>query len=445
MVTPLITVCALFGIFISFKINAKSSLMILSSLLVILFYFTYLTWGGIYTRNLISIIPLISILAGLTLSYLYKFMVKLFPQKYLCSTLFVIVLLVILLNSLGNIFVHIEYYLKPWSMTVMKNWLEINLEPDTALAIFNWDKQILLPNDKFKNIKYISLDPNYLYNLAELQEAGANRAILGLDFPSHRAVWWIHDQKINPYLNYRDLSSNLFTILSFRELINLTIFSAVKPWQAPDNNYVFVRIPPKISFNSQVINEYHFNQREEFDRWQKIDGFLGKGNNLNWDKEEGKELKGSLHISNKKTLYPFIRLISPPFSVDTNYAYQANVWVKSSPEINSQKRNGFLRIDFYQNLPLVWNESTTSLLTNLSTRYFGDDNWKKLTISAKPPPNAKFATISFQVENPISSDFWIDDIFIQKSIKKVSLPGRKNNEFMPIFDEELFPLSTGNM
>lgn len=264
-----------------------------------------------------------------------------------------------------------------------------------------------------------------------------------MDIPSSNAEWWIKNQSIPQNKNYNNISNNLFTILALKELSKNTILSAVKPWQAPDHNYLFVKIPPKLEFNGKKLYEYHFQSQDESLSWHRVDGFAGSGNNLDFDQLEGHTKLSSLHLRGTKTLYPVIRFISPPFPIKVGFGYKVQAWVKSSPVLQSEP-NGFLRIDFYQNLPQKWNEETRSLSSSLSERYLSGSGWKNLEVAAVADSQANFATVSFQISPLFSNDFWIDDINISESERKIFLlqdPGVYEQQF----HEELLPYSIGNM
>lgn len=148
----------------------KSTLLILSLIVPMLLYFTFSTWGGIYTRNLISMIPFLAIFAGIFLSWLYQKISKFIANIYLGKLTFLLFLCLLLFVSFQNIYIHTQYYLKPWSMTIIRKWFYDHIPVNSLIAINEWDQQILFPGDTLKNkVKFIPLEPNKLYSLAELQ------------------------------------------------------------------------------------------------------------------------------------------------------------------------------------------------------------------------------------------------------------------------------------
>ncbi len=296
----------------------------------------------------------------------------------------------------------------------------------------------------FDRFERIYLNINSDYDLAELQAEQANYALIGLDVISENDCWWMPHMELYGFKFWSDRSlylSNQFPALAVNELTRQTVSSAVKPWQAPDNNYVFVRIPEAVNFPKKLIKDYHFNNLSDYENWYRIDGSGGQGTKLIFDPNTGYLSNGSLEIQHFSPKYQLVRFVSKTFPVAPNFGYRVEAFVKSQVNLDKNSRDGFLRLDFYNTQILNINETTIGIKTDLSERYFGLRNWKKLSVSGIAPNNAKYATVSFEVSDPSAIDFWLDDVSIFQSQTATT----ENNNIYQIPEEVLYPYSPAGL
>ena len=219
--------------------------------------------------------------------------------------------------------------------------------------------------------------------------------------------------------------------MSANELFESTLHSSIKPWQAPDNNYVFAKIPPKLKAKYKLISAYAFKMGKNIVIGKKIGGLI---ENID---------SGSLKLTFPNSFYPFVRWESPVFSVEGGHVYKVKALVRSDATTDLKNRDGFLRLDFYATAPSVWNERTKGDKTAVSSRYFGN-GWKEIEVEALAPVGNTLATFSFQIQNQGNS-FWLNKIEVYKSVVKVVSPTTENSFIYHLPENILVPYTNGNL
>ena len=434
-VTPLVFCVAILGVIYGFKNKTLSIIILLSLVVPFAYYFFYLTGGGYYTRNFVTIVPIISLIAGYGLEIIFLGLKKIVDNKPFLLVLFSLICLIILFDSANNSLVNTFSYSKPWSLTDMRSFLSSGVENNSKIASHPWDWYILfsLPSINVqKNLTLLPLDHNYAFSLPELQDEGANYALIGTDVLSDAtSIWW---QKSHSDMFWRKpdlISENTFSALSASELFENTLHASVKPWQAQDNNYFFVKIPQKLDVKYKLVSVYDFNSEESVLGGEEIGGIIGKIDS------------GSLKLTFTDSMYPFVRWVSPVFPVKEGYVYKIKALVRSDETIDLKNRDGFFRLDFYRITPSIWDEKTQSNKTAVSSRYFGT-TWKDIEVEAIAPFGNTLATFSFQFSNQEYS-FWLDNIEIYESINEVTSPLIEGASNYRLPDNILVPFMNGNL
>lgn len=444
VLTPGVAWTAILGITIGLLRYRFSTFLVLTMIIIYLYYFLYLTRAWFYPRNFVSIIPFFALMSGVGLAVIWDFLKITIKKRSLATAFLILLAIALLFGSTKNSVVHTLSYMQPWNITSMRQCLSQKVEKGKTIAAHPTDKYILfsLPSiDVNKKLEFIPLEFGSSYSLAELQEEKADYALLGLDMlGDQNSVWWMN--KTQFWQKPVGISSNVFVSLAAKELFTFSVCSQVKPWQAVENNYVFSAVPPKINLSWKQLSREGFDGGEAV--FKKVDGFGGKGSNLVWDEKEGKSGLGALKIKAIIPTIPVVRWVSPAYIVKPGISYKAEGWVKGATNLEQKKRDGFLRLDFYQNQPTVWDESTDSLTVNLSPRYFGPSEWRKLEVTGVAPANAKLATVSFQVSDFSVSDFWIDDLVIYNSKVEVKLPDTLRPGEKMILDNDVFIPNLGS-
>jgi len=444
-ITPFVFWTVLLGVIKGLKDKFLTTSFLLSVILPFSLYFFYVTQAGFYSRNFVTILPIFALLAGNGLAYIFIRLGDFIKVPFLKFLIFGAVLVIILFSSAVNSFVNTVSYRQPWSLTDMRFFLSSNIKEGSVIASHPWDWYTLisLPAiDVRQNLSRSQLDYLFSYSLQEIQSAGADYAIIGTDVLSDAAsIWWLRGRS-NLFWQKPDfVSKNTFSALSANELLENSLHVSVKPWQAPDNNYVFVGIPPKINTNYRLIFSLPFNSKEDINLGKLVawkEGFLSS-----YDSEDGFRRVGSKKLAFIYSKYPFIRWVSPTFEVKEGYAYKTKVWVKTQNLVDIKNRDGFLRLDFYETNPLIWDAKTNSDKTAVSSRYFGNE-WKEIEVEAIAPSGTNLATFSFQISRA-GNIYWLDDIEIFESISKVPLLSVPGSFKYQLPDNILVPYTNGNL
>lgn len=231
------TICLLFlvGIILGLRKYFQQTLFILSIVFPFLFVFFYYSTGGFYTRNFITVTPLVLLLAAVAIAILTE---KL-PKVFLIFTLILAVLV-----PGKNAIISSFYYTKEWNYKVLSSWLWKNITPDMTVASHPFDPPTGAP--VFKRTEF---EISGSYSMPEHLENGAQYGIINTGWAGNPFYGWMKGYVWNkPTERLR----NTFHGLAIEELLNYRIFVVSKPWQSPDNGLVVVKFPvwPKVEFKT---------------------------------------------------------------------------------------------------------------------------------------------------------------------------------------------------
>lgn len=417
------------GMIKGMKRNRIGTILVVSVILSFLFYFLYLTFGAYYSRNFITIIPFFCILAGVGMWWVYE---------HLGIVLGVGILMLVASESIYHTFVHDFYYTRPWSLTEARGWLGKNVKEGSTIAAHPWDKYILfsLPSiDVDKNLKFINIAPSSVYSAAEIRDEGANYVLIGVDvLTDATSTWWMKGSG-SYWRRPVKISKNTFAGLAAKELMQNTVHESVKPWQATDNNYVFVKIEDEVKY---VENNYELlgvstNEND----WVRITGCLeGSESNLVYSDSR-------FGFESGYALYPVARWVSPILRVEGGYFYGASAKVSALAKVTKSDRDGFVRLDFYINEPTDWNEGSMGDWVYLSPRYYGESGAQRIEVFSEAPGGAEFMTVSYQVGDLSRGNYWFSDLAVYKS-KMKHIQGRDQETFFyQLPDDLIVPYSSG--
>lgn len=403
------------GFIIALVRNPLKMLLTLSFVLPFFFVFFYYMSGGVYTRNFTTIIPFIMLYAGVSFSFLWQMLVKKIALKKLILFLAVLTLIVNAKPIEDSIKLSTSYA-KPWNRDLLEHWavksLPNNAKIRNGLLGVNWT------HEKFLKTEIIPWEHTDINSIVELQEAGDDFAVWNGSWYQIYFYWFdtpykelLQEQGI-PYRKLLDA----YYGLSLSEFLDYTVAEFYKPWQAPDNNYLVIKIPKKLESQGLPIKTYNFNQDVE---GFKAYSFLEEDINTKilWDNQVGRE-NGSLEIAGDSILKDRSRITSAFIPVNPGRIYTFEAFVKPEKEIESRKSDLFLRIDFFE-------DNNTELLERggikkaVSGRIFGLNEWQKKHVFAQAPKEAKYLTINFQRAAPERGyRYWVDDVTIYESTSK---------------------------
>jgi hypothetical protein len=442
------------GIIWGLKKYTKSTFLLLSVILPFFYVLIYYGNGGFYTRNFVTIIPLLLIFAGLFLVEICKLLSQKFKfGKNLSSGLIVLVLITISFGQIKNSILNTFYFSLPSNMKSAKIWAQENIPDGTTIAARTIDKFA-----KKKQFKIVNFELNDVFSLAEMQDEGVDYGYIAIDELSVNFYWWMRDKSTDESLRYwnkdipDDISQNMYPAKIADELASWSVATFIKPWQAPDQNYLIIKVPKKIELKEKkVIDEFSFDTKESLSSWFMIGGDNVKGENIPFDPLVGKLHNGSIKIGGVGIHPNVSRVVSPiiPINSSQNKSkdYELTGWIKAKDILDKRSKDGYLRIDFYKDDPKTITSATKSSYTTFSSRVFGTSDWIKKQITIIPPQSAKFMTISLNVYSLNVTTFWFDDITVSESENSFDDPRTQAPylNYYKIPQNILFPVSHGNL
>lgn len=415
-VGPLLCIFSLIGILLGLvkRKSIMSSLILLSPVPIIAYLYFYYTSGGFYTRNIIVLIPVILIFSSV---FLIKLLGLILKQKYIFIKLlglafFSLIIFFSFKDSLVNSYVLATTYSKTSSEDLAKKWIEENIKGN---VIFGVDDNRLAPPDK--SVQSVKLPyGKTFFSYRELLAEKFDYVEMNISMiHSYFLFWWMKQPwptSIKFWERPDDLLAQSYELLAVRELMwehGLKAF--LTTWQAPGNTFAVFKIDKEKPCGSLAFKE-------------KADI-----NSLSWTPLYfSPEYKSALYknesskpvIKGEKTLPGFIRWSSMPLEVRPNYCYQVAGEIVTKDDLLKTDRSGFLRIDFYQDIPGV-SLTVRPLVSFVSERVYGDIGSHSADIQVVAPKDAKYATIGFQADDP-STDQTLLDLKVLESVKPVDKP-----------------------
>lgn len=234
------SILVLAGVLLGILFNFRKMLFLLAVIIPFFWMMVYYTGGGFYTRNFVTITPLLLICEAFAVWQIFKLLKKYSPN--LAILLSSVLILLVSYQSLKNSYLVPLEYSKSWNYTQAQLWLSKNL-PRKAIVLT--DASMVLPQKDLQIIKAQSVND---YSLVELQKKGVEWVVINTDWFNGEFLWWMQVDTKNG-LKYWNKPTNLLlsspTTKTILELKDYVVFEALNPWQAPDNNYLVVRIPQK--------------------------------------------------------------------------------------------------------------------------------------------------------------------------------------------------------
>jgi hypothetical protein len=186
-----------------------------------------------------------------------------------------------------------------------------------------------------------------------------------------------------------------------------------KPWQVPEDNFIFVKIPPVPEEKGTLVTGFTFDQATE--AWQPVGVGIKPGQLTGFDWTSGPDCYrgGCLMMAANASHYDFpARFTSEPIPVEPGERYTAEGWLKSIEPNEDQKRAGFIRLDFYEDENL--NNGQRGQIAAVSGRNLIDGQWQQQSVSETAPENAKFLRVSVSHQSPVVG-YLFDEIKLYQS------------------------------
>ncbi|MBI4157719.1 hypothetical protein HY502_02625 [Candidatus Woesebacteria bacterium] len=375
----------------------KKALPIVLMLGAYFYIFLYYSTGGFYVRNFITTTPILLIFAALPVVYLYDKFGKL---------ILTIVLLAAVLVPGRNAILNSYYYTKPWGYDELRYWVSQNLPEGINLGAHPFDGQ----KGNFKNAKRTEFELRGNYSLAEHKEEGAEYALINLDWAGNSFYFWMSygfDQLPIYWNKPQDMLRNTFHGVAAEELFRYQIFSTSKPWQAADSGLVLAKIPVWPETAMQEVLKFTFD--DDLQGWGEVLGYNEDMDYFTYD-------NGSIRFSPNGARYPGIRMASPGVNIKPGHLYKISGKLKTKDKLDRNFREGFIRVDFYRDEKDL---TKVGLISSVSSRVWGSDDWAIKEIVERAPEDANFMTVSFGVYETTRTAIWLDEVTVEESVERV--------------------------
>lgn len=396
------------GLLVALRKYLKSSLILLSFILPFFYVLVYYSIGGFYVRNFITTTPLLLAFAAIGVVWLVDSLLRNRKSMFLSNGIMLIFLAATIYLPLKNVLIHDYYYTKPW---VYDDYLAKDdkvLPENSVIATHPFHKVSLT-----KKFTQIDFEMDRLYSFAEFREQKADFALVNMDLAGNAFYNWMN-KSIPISLMYWnkpvEKMNNTFWGLSINEMMNYIRASSFKPWQAPDAAMFLCKVPTlKDDEKSKVVKEYHFDKGT--DGWTVVYPDDSTQADYVIDAVVGNEDKGSLKYIPGSTEMGLKRITSPSIVVQPGKMYVIKAMVKADQEVPLNKRNGFIRLDFYADSNDILKSGER---VAVSSRYQGS-GWEELIAFAPAPKDVKSLRVSFQIAEQATYHLWLDDVSILQS------------------------------
>ncbi len=390
------------GVLLMLKNDFKKGSFLLAFLAPFAFMFLYYSRGGFYVRNFINVTPLMVIFAAYLLVFISNKIDHLTIKPVSIAILIVILASTIYVPAV-NAITNSYSYTQPWSYDVLRDWETKNLPGDLKVAAHPFD-----PMAAPGKIKRTEFELAGSYSLAEHQEDGAEYALVNLNWASNAFYFWMNfgpsDAKY--YWNKPTaMMRNTFHGVATEEMFRYQIFSVTKPWQAPDANLIFLKLPvwPKVDFIN--IKSFNFNSG--------LEGWVNRGTDNTSDFVLD---NGSIRFEAKGNKFPDLRISSDKIPVKPGYLYKVTGLIKTEKLLEGRQRDGFIRLDYYSDNPDL---DSVGISSSVSARVYGSTDWVRKEVVDRAPDKAKYLVVSFSVYDRSKTKIWLKDVNIYESKDKV--------------------------
>lgn len=427
-VGPFLSIIALIGILFGIikRRFRLSSILILSPLPLIAYLYFYFSGGGLYTRNLIVLIPIFLAFSAVTISEILRFALnkKSLFLKYLVYLLFVIVIFFSFKDHITNSFIMTKFYSGKSQEALAGEWIANNVKSGSLLAT---DNAKLIPPDK--SVKTVKLPhPNTSFSYRELLQDNLDFVVVNVSLMNNYYFTWWMKQPLAIALKFWERPDNLiaqgYKMLALRELMWEHGQAAfLTTWQAPGFNYAIFKIDKTGLCGDMVLSEIeNLNSLN----WTPLYFLPEYKNSLYRNQDSNLVIKGDRAISGA------VRWQSSSFNVDPGRCYEIEGAISSKDSVLKTERNGFLRIDFYRDSSDL---SLTSrpIVSLVSERIYGEIGSHFANIQIIAPSGAKYAVVGFQADNS-ATDYTLSDLKVLESNNKSD---RKEPNHLQLKDENI--------
>lgn len=412
----------IFGIVLGLFKEKWKSILLLSMVVPYFYFFTFYTSGGFYTRNFVSVIPLLLIFAAYAIFRLVNF-----KPKIIFAFLTLVIFSLASFENLKNSLTVVNAYTQPWNRVVLNDWIVNNIPKAKKIAAHS---SVGFPDDQYQRLMY---DMYPAFSLDEFNEMGADYAITSFDWATVDFYGWMRETNTTRYWNKPTaILKQTFPAMAVDEMTSYVAYSIINPWQAPDLDFMVAKVPYYSVDGKEIKKTYKFEN--SWEGWTKEGGLQYGDTRLKWD-------GGSLVIEEGGSASQILHWESDSIEVDGWDGYEIGYEIKTDAE-TFDKRDGFIFVLVYDSLEDAKGKNNR-LSVRLGARNDIYNQWVKKSLMGSLPANAKFIRIGFQAYNSAVGRVSLKNVNVYDAKVKVS---NIEETKQIILDENIaFPVSHGNL
>ncbi len=394
------SIAALLGLpILIFKYPRQFLLLVIIPLVTWIYISYYL--HSIYDRLIIPILPFMAISSAVFVTTLWQVFKKYLPQS-IATTSTMLILVALLYYPFTESFSSSFACSKPDIYKQAELWIDENIKEGSKIV------QIPLFMYPSKSYDLIETSPNRDFFMQEIQNLGYDYFFVNDSRLAYNLYPFVTDFFTQPKYMYE----NSFINLAMKEyLARANLLKLIKrPMMCHDAKLYMFKVPAPIKEAKHLIKKYSFENQSDFVEW-KLDRFGIKNNivEIKQNSQESYEGKNSLEYQWVNIAYTGPRAMSSPININGGKVYTFSGWIKADQKYEEGVRDGFLRLDFYDN-----NQKDFRLpgsVVALSARNLGDPKWRKFSITAKAPNNTTVAILSLQLAGAkTGGSLYFDDL-----------------------------------
>ncbi len=427
---PWISIFVIFGVFVCLIKYFKKSLILILFVVQFMMMFVYLSRGGFYTRNFVTITPILLIFAAVSVKFIFDAIPHLTKFKWFYGFSICVLILLISIGNIKNSILVTKEYRQDWNKKILSMWVAKNIpsgsavsaHPDTPLPIENVTRNPYEPDTRFSVDEFIS--------------QGSTYAISNSSWTTNSFYWWMNSnlsQVKNLWTKPLAVLEDSYPALALRELGQFNIYEINNSWQAPDVDFLVAKLPmyKVVSKNKELTYDFDSSTQD----WKKSGKYWSKDDNLGWE-------KGSLIVYEQSASVPSLRWESSPVLVDDWQGFEVDYKIKSQAE-KTDVRTGYLFVSFYRNITDA-KDGNNRLGLRLSERATETNGWLSKDLIGLIPVETKYMTINFYNYSPAISAVGLDDIVVYRAKVIQDLGGVRINP-VKIDQNNIFLNSHGNL
>lgn len=413
------SLAVIFGIVLGLFREKWKSILLLSMIVSFFYFFTFYTSGGFYTRNFVSVTPLLLVFAAYGFFKLMSFR----PRIIFIFLTFVIFSLASYEN-LKNSLMIVSAYTQPWNRVVLNDWIVDNIAKGKKIAAHS---SVGFPDDEYRRLPY---DTYSAFSLDEFKEIDADYAITSFDWATIDFYGWMG--QANTIKSWNKPIATLrqtFPAMAVEEMTSYVVYSIINPWQAPDLDFMVVKIPHYSVDEKEIKKIYKFKNDSE--GWVKEGELKYVDTQLKW---EGENL--SIGAGGQTSHWE-----SDPIEVTGWNGYGIEYEIKTDVE-TLDRRDGFIFITVYDSLENALEENNR-LTVRLGARNNVYNQWVEKSLIGSLPAEAKFIKIGLQAYNPAAGKVSLRNVKVYNA--KVKVENVEGTKQINLDENIAFPVSHGNL